>query len=129
MQIRTFTVPFAKVVGDEATELDFGPDDYLVVRPIFGLSKTDLESWQKRFAELQTAVDKTPTKAQATADQLALDLLNTFVLQWHLDGPDGPIAKPGTIAALNALPGALAGSLLAFLAGFRGEGANPTTSS
>lgn len=126
MQLRTFRVPFARVVGEEATELEFGPDDYLVVRPLFGLSKTALSEWAARF-NVVTAAEG--SDAADLSDKLVLDLLGACVIEWHLDGPDGPIAKPGTVKALNALPGALAGSLFTFLSGYRGEApGNPTTS-
>lgn len=124
MQIRTFRVPFSRVVGDEAHELDFGPEDYLVVRPVFGLSRTEVQGWAARVAEVAEADDA------AKADQLILDLLGEAVIEWHLGGSDGkPIEKPGTVAALNALPGAVAGSLFAFLSSYRGEAPNPTTRS
>lgn len=126
MRVRTFTVPFAKIVGEDAHELEFGPDDYLVIRPLFGLSKTEIEAWAERIGEVEKL--GTDPEAIAAADQLILDLLGAAVLTWHLDGPDGPIEKPGTPEALNALPGALAGSLYRFLTTYRGEAtANPTT--
>ena len=129
MQLRTFRVPFAQVVGEAATELDFGPDDYLVVRPIFGVSKTELERWTSRFSEIADVVAVDEKRAAKLSDKLVLDLLGAVVLEWHLAGPEGIIPQPGTVEALNALPGAIAGSLFGFLAGYRGEAPNPTTSS
>lgn len=127
MQLRTFRVPFSRVVGEEATELEFGPEDYLVVRPLFGSSKTALAEWGERY---KAATEAEGSDAADLSDQLTLDIIGATVTEWHLDGPDGPISKPGTAKALNALPGALAGSLLTFLSGYRGEGpTNPTTSS
>lgn len=130
MQIRTFRVPFTRIVGDEATELDFGPDDYLVVRPLFGLSKTELEGWTARFGEITAIVETDEKKAVKLGDRLLLDLMGTTIVEWHLAGPDGVIPQPGTSEALNGLPGAIAGGLLGFLSGYRGEASgNPTTSS
>ena len=121
MRAKTFTVPFSKVVGDEATELEFGPDDYLVVRPVFGLSALDLRGWVDRI----NAIDGTN---QAAADQLVIDMLDVTCQEWHLTGPDDkPIPQPKTAAALLNLPGALAGSLFSFLSSYRGDGPNPTT--
>jgi hypothetical protein len=129
MQVRSFRVPFGQVCP-EATELDFGPDDYLVVRPLFGLSKTALEGWTTRFGEVTTALATDEKKAAKLGDRLLLDLMGTAIVEWHLAGPDGPIPQPGTIEAVNALPGAIAGSLLGFLSSYRGEApGNPTTSS
>jgi hypothetical protein len=129
MQTRTFRVAFTQIVGEDATELEFGPDDYVVVRPLFGLSKTALETWQERFTTVQAAVSTDAPDAQKLADKLTLDLIGETVIEWHLAEGERAIPKPGTTAALNALPGALAGGLLGFLAAYRGAGANPTTSS
>jgi hypothetical protein len=68
--------------------------------------------------------------AQKAADKLTVDLIAETCVEWHLvDGEGKPIDRPGTPAALNALPGAVAAGLLTFLAGYRGAGGNPTTSS
>lgn len=130
MRVRTFVVPFTRIVPDDAHELEFGPDDHVVVRPLFGLSKTEIETWAVRIAGVEeTGKDESrKAEAESAADQLVLDLLNAAILEWRLDGPDGPIAKPTTPDALNALPGAVAGSLYRFLTTYRGEvGTNPTT--
>lgn len=130
MQIKTFRVPFAEIVGSEATELEFGPDDYVVVRPLFGLSRLVLSGWQPKFealAEMATnAVDD--AAAQKATDKLTLELLATTCLEWHLtDGDDKPIPMPKTSADIGALPGAISAGLLTFLAGYRGADPNPTT--
>ena len=127
MRVRTFTVPFAKIVGEDAHELDFGPEDRVVVRPLFGLSKTEIEAWQTRIAEVDELVKNEAPGAAEVADRLIIDFIAASVIEWHLDGPDGPIEMPGTPEALNALPGAIAGSLFRFLSNYRGEGGNPTT--
>ena len=123
MRAKTFTVPFAKVVGEEATELEFGPDDYLVVRPIFSMPASDLRGWIERINTIEPDADA------AVGDQLVLDLMAETVLEWHLTGPTGEIAQPRTAEALLALPGAIAGSLFGFLSSYRGEGTNPTKGS
>ncbi len=127
MRVRTFTVPFAKIVGEDAHELDFGSEDRLVVRPLFGLSKADIEAWGARIAEVEKAGTDKAEGAEEMADRLIIDLLSAAVIEWHLEGPEGPIGKPGTPEALNALPGAIAGSLYRFLTSYRGEApGNPT---
>src|SRR3990167_9085289 len=121
MRVRTFTVPFATIVGDEAHELYFGPDDHVVVRPLFGLSKTEIEEWAARIGEVErlgiAAADDVAAKTEAAGagGQLIVDLLATAILSWQLEGPNGPIEKPTTPTALNALPGAIAGALYRFL--------------
>ena len=127
MRVRTFVVPFAKIVGDDAHELEFGPDDHLIVRPLFGLSKSDIEAWSERIKAVEEAGTAEKPEAEGLADQLVLDLLAAAIIEWQLDGPEGPIQKPTTPDALNALPGAIAGSLYRFLTTYRGEAAgNPT---
>lgn len=128
MRVRTFTVPFKQIVGDEALELDFGPDDFVVVRPLFGLSKTIIEQWTTRITEVEKLAISDEPGASDAADRLIVDLLAEGILSWHLEGPTGPIEKPGTPEALNALPGAIVGALYRFLTQYRGEpGPNPTT--
>ena len=123
MRTKTFRVPFSKVVGDEATELEFGPDDYLVVRPVFSMSAETLRAWIERINNIGS--DATVE----VADELVLDLLDVTIEEWNLDGPEGPITQPRTREALLALPGAIAGSLFGFLSSYRGDGPNPTTRS
>ena len=134
MRVRTFTVPFAKVAA-EATELEFGPDDYLVVRPLFGLPREEQAAYAERIRAVEDAAeaakdlprsDKTRKAAEDAADALIVDIIRTGCLEWHLDGPDGPIEMPGTPQALNALPGGLAAALYPFLTRYRGEDPNPT---
>ena len=124
MKVRTFTAPFRTVVGNDAHELDFGPDDYLVVRPIFGLSRSEVETWATRIREV--GASEAGPVAEEAADHLILDLLRTACIEWHLAGPDGPIPQPGTREALSALPAALAAGLFGFLTTFRGH-TDPTT--
>ena len=135
MRIRTFTVPFAKVAPD-ATEIEFGPDDYLVVRPLFGLPREQQAAIWKRISEVETlaevAKDAPPDDgdrlaAEEKGELLILDMLRAACDEWHLDGPDGPIPIPGTPEALNALPGGLVAALYPFLVRYRGEDPNPTT--
>ena len=135
MRIRTFTVPFAKVAPD-ATEIEFGPDDYLVVRPLFGLPREQQAAIWKRISEVETLAEAAKDAPPDDGDRLAteekgelliLDMLRTACTEWHLEGPDGPIPIPGTPEALNALPGGLAAGLYPFLTRYRGEDPNPTT--
>lgn len=121
MQIRSFAVPFARVVeGTDSHELAFDEGDYLVVRPIFALPSRAIRDVRDRIAAM------TETSTDAEADALTLDLIAHTVAEWHLAGPDGPIAKPATAADLNELPGVLRGALFGFLSSYRGEGPDPT---
>lgn len=132
MKARTFTVPFAKVVGDEATELEFGPDDYLVVRPIFSMSAIDIRSLTERIDAFESKVVERKTSKKGTADlnteagELVLALFDIAVKEWHLTGESGPIERPRTVKALDDLPGAIRGSLYSFLCNYRGDAAHPT---
>lgn len=136
MKARTFTVPFAKVVGDDATELEFGPDDYLVVRPIFSMSAIDIRTRMERIETFEDRANSTAKRSKAQSDvlnreagELILSLMDDAIVDWHLDGEDGPIERPRTVEALDALPGAIRGSLYAFLCNYRGDGpAHPTPS-
>ena len=124
MRIRTFRVPFAKLVGEDATELEFGPEDFLVVRPIFGLPASQVAELSKRMTAL--GVDEVADEAKA--DVLLLDLMDSAIVEWHLTGPDGEdIPRPKTGEAVRELPAGLAGAFFAFIATFRGDAANPTT--
>jgi hypothetical protein len=150
MRVRTFTVPFSTVVGDDATELEFGPDDRLVVRPLFGLSASEAQEWAIRIVAVEDegvatlrqedetaeayrarskseAYKKKLAAAEAEADKLILDLIAATVTEWHLAGPSGDIPMPRTPADLDALPAGLRVSLYPFLKEFRGKDANPTT--
>ena len=138
MKVRTFTVPFDKVVGEDATELEFGPDDYLVVRPIFSMSALDIRATQNRIeafeakpAEAQKIADPKKRAAEMNrlnteAGELILSLMDLAVLDWKLEGEHGPIDRPRTVEALDNLPGAIRGGLYSFLCNYRGDGANPT---
>lgn len=140
MRIRTFTVPFAKVVeavAPDAHEIEFGPGDFLVVRPLFGLPREEQAGWSERIRSVEEQAeaakdlprsDPARVAAEEAADLLVLDTIRAAVLEWHLEGPDGrPIEMPGTPEALNALPGGIAASLYPFLTRYRGESPNPTT--
>jgi len=122
MEIRHFTVPFGRILED-SPELNFGPDDYCVIRPIFSRPATDIRSLAGRIGEVTDETD------DSVVDRLIIDLLDQCILTWSLTGPDGPIAKPATPDALNALPGVLRGALFSFLTSYRGEGPNPTKGS
>ena len=119
MRIRSFTVPFSRVLPEDAHELEFGPDDYMVVRPIFGLSAESLTELLERMNKAATEED---------GDALYADVVAQTVLEWHLSDENGvAIPKPATRQDAKALPGALAGALYEFLTSYRGDGANPTT--
>ena len=121
MRVRSFRVPFSRVVPDDAHELEFGPDDYLVIRPLFGMPAARLQEYVVRIGELGEGTD------QALIDRLVLDMLTEACQEWSLTGEDGQaISKPVTGEELRALPGALAGNLFAFLSTYRGDAVNPT---
>lgn len=121
MQIRSFRVPFARVVeGTDSHELSFDDGDYLVIRPIFAQPSRAIRDVRDRIAAMGEA------STDDEADALTLDLIAHTVAEWHLVGPAGPIPKPETAADLNELPGVLRGSLFGFLSTYRGEGPDPT---
>lgn len=121
MKIRTFRVPFSKVVPEDAHEIEFGPDDYLVVRPLFGLPAAEI-------AELSDRMTK--ADSDELAEPLIAEVLATGILDWHLADENGvAIPKPTTGDELRKLPGALAGALYPFLTSYRGDAENPTTRS
>lgn len=138
MKLRTFTVPFATVAPD-ATELEFGPNDVLTVRPLFSLPQGEIAALAERIRRIEADAEKAieldegdpvRVKAEAASDLLVLDLIRTAVVSWSLTGPDDkPIDVPKTPADLDALPGGLAGRLYPFLSTYRGDGPNPTTRS
>jgi hypothetical protein len=135
VKARSFKVPFSKVVGDDATEVEYGPDDCMVVRPLFGLPSGRAQEWARRIAgvrrdarEAAASDDEAAKEAAGDAvDQLVLDLVAEQVDDWRLVGPDGPLLKPATPADLGALPFALRGALFGFFENYRGDGPNPTT--
>ena len=116
MRVRTFRVPFSDVVGKEAAELEFDPEtDYLMVRSLFAQPSDEVREFAGRLAKID---EKT---SQREADAVILDLLDRTVVEWHLAGPDGEIARPTKAKELDALPGAVRGSLFGYLASFRGQ--------
>ena len=115
MEIRKFRVSFEEIVGPDATELAFGPGDYLIIRSIFGMPTTSIRDFQERLAKV------TEDTAAEEADGLILDLIGRCVAEWHLETAEGSIPIPRTSEDLNALPGAIRGSLFGFLSGFRGK--------
>jgi hypothetical protein len=121
MKLRTFTVPFAEIVAADALELEFSDSDYLVIRPVFGQPVGLIRPLQDRLRGLSE------TASEDDADLLALEFLERAVVEWHLEGPDGPIARPRTVTELDALPGAIRGALLSFLMSFRGRSPDPTS--
>lgn len=122
MRIRSFRVPFSRVVPEDALELEFGPDDYLVVRPIFGLPADELVALSKRMADAETEED---------AATLVEEVLKLAIIEWSLTDADGKsIPKPVTKDdMLKTLPGALPQAIYQFLTTYRGDEANPTTRS
>ena len=121
MRVRTFRVGFEQVAPD-ATELEFGPDDYLVVRPLFALSGAAYLEFSERLKAIE---DKPPEEHRV----FVAWVLEQTVQEWHLTDYDGQaILQPKTPDELMALPAGLnPNTLFAFLLGFRGDGANPTT--
>lgn len=137
MRVRSFKVPFSKVVGEEAYEVEYGPDDAMVVRPLFGLPAGKAQEWAKRIDQLhRQSVDAQASGEQSDIDaageavaQIVLDLLRELVTDWRLEGPDGPILKPAKGEDLDALPLTLRNALFGFFQTYRGDGPpNPTTS-
>ena len=136
MRIRTFRVPFARLVGEDATELEFGPEDYLVVRPIFGLPAAQVAELSNRMTSLgvddKDGLTDDEKAARATADAqeadaLLLDLMGSAIVEWHLTGPEGEdIPRPQTGDEVRKLPAGLAGAFFSFIATYRGDVENPT---
>lgn len=134
MRVRTFTVPFSRIVGEEARELEFGAEDFTVVRPLFGLSFSETRGWQDRIREVEDLAERLSEfsedekrEAEAKADALVLDMMRAGFAEWHLSGPNGPIPMPGTPEALDALPAGLRTRIYPFLSTYRGEDPNPST--
>jgi hypothetical protein len=124
MRARTFRVPFARV-APEATELEWGPDDYIVVRPLLTRSAADAFAIQTSLAEVEKL---TGTKGEDARRAFIVHIIDELIVEWSLtDGEGRSIPKPTTAEAFLALPSGLAGSLFGFLMGYRGdETANPT---
>ena len=123
MRIRTFRVPFSRIVSD-APELEFGPEDYVVLRPVFGQPADVLTEFLERLNGLRSEGDR------SDGDRFALDLYERTIVDWHLADEAGePIPQPRTAPELYRLPAQVSGGLTTFLMGFRGEGPDPTTGS
>lgn len=125
MRARTFRVPFARV-APEATELEWGESDYVVVRPLLTRSASDAFALQAKFDKVASMGG---TKGEEARRALILEVIDELIVEWSLtDGEGRTIAKPKTSEEFLALPSGLAGSLFGFLMSYRGdETANPTT--
>lgn len=125
MRARTFRVPFAQVAPD-ATELEWGPDDYIVVRPLLTRSAADAFAIQARLAEIENIPGH---KGELARRAFIVDIIDELIVEWSLTDADGrTVPKPTTAEAFLALPSGLAAALFGFLMGYRGdEAANPTT--
>lgn len=119
MQYKTFKVPFSEVVGDDHPEVEFGPEDYLVVRPIFAFPVREISDFRERVGKIEELPD-------AEAADLLTDILSRTIKEWHLETPDGPIPMPKTADDLDSLPAAIRSMLLPFILTFRGRGPDPT---
>jgi hypothetical protein len=138
VKLRTFTVPFSKL-NDEMTELEFGPDDVMVVRPLFTLSRDAAANLATRMGQVEQdalaarklpADDPERVAVEEASDLLILDVIRTAIVSWRLTDENGvPIKVPESTAELDALPSGLAASLYPFLQTYRGDGPNPTTRS
>ena len=124
MRARTFRVPFSRVAPD-AVELEWGPDDYVVIRPLLTRSAADAFALQARFDKVASM---TGEKGEAARRALIIEVIDELVVEWSLtDGEGRTIPKPATAEAFLALPSGLAGSLFGFLMSFRGDDeAHPT---
>jgi hypothetical protein len=122
VRARTFRVPFSKVAPD-AVELEWGPEDYLVVRPLRSMAAGE---YNALLAGFRDPAKETASDAE-NADFL-LGILRTTVLEWHLTGEDGEaIAMPATWADVDALPVGLGAELFTFLFTYTGDTPDPTT--
>lgn len=130
MRVKTFKVPFSRIAPEDATELEFGADDYCMVRPLFGMPASALQSYQERIAAITSddvTSDGEVARRRKLSDDLLMDMLNEAIIEWHLSDDSGPIPKPSTPEEVLNLPGALAGNLFNFLSNYRGGDPNPTT--
>ena len=125
MRARTFRVPFSRV-APEAVELEWGPDDYVVIRPLLTRSAADAFALQAKFDKVS---GMTGQKGEDARRALILEVIDELVVEWSLtDGEGRTIPKPATAEAFLALPSGLAGALFGFLMSFRGdEDGHPTT--
>lgn len=121
MRARTFRVPFSRVAPD-AVELEWGPDDYVVVRPLLTKSPGEL-------AAIHARLDTVPKGKDGEGERQAflLDVLREVVVEWHLDSDAGPVPLPSTWADIDALPSGLGAALFDFVWTYRGDGPDPTT--
>lgn len=115
MEIRTYTIPFAEIVGPDATEVVFGPDDYLQLRSLWAYPANEVSDIIRRQQAL------TVESPDEDAEAILKELLTRCVVGWNLNGPDGPIPKPTNTAEVDRLPTALALRLVPYLATFRGR--------
>ena len=125
MRARTFRVPFSEV-APEATELEWGESDYIVVRPLLTRSASDAFAIQARLTEVETLTGK---KGEDARRAFIVSIIDELIVEWSLtDGEGRSVPKPTTAEAFLALPSGLAAALFGFLMGYRGDGtAHPTT--
>lgn len=122
MRARTFRVPFARV-APQAIELEWGPDDYLVIRPLLTRSPADVNAIYARM-NAASAGEGSEDDRQA----LLLEVLHDVVVEWSLrDADGGTIPMPSTWAEVDALPSGLGVGLFDFIFTYRGDGPDPTT--
>ena len=121
MRARTFRVPFSRV-APEAVELEWGPDDYLVVRPLLSKSPGELAAIHAR---LNDAAGK--KGSETSREAVLIDVLHEVVVEWHLEGPDGSqVPMPETWAEMDTLPSGIAAELFEFIFTYRGDTPHPS---
>jgi hypothetical protein len=119
MRARTFRVPFSRVAPD-AVELEWGPDDYMVVRPLLTRSAAEAIALQAKL----DSVSALPRDAagQKAGRALILEVIGESVTEWSLTDADGrAIPLPRTDAEYLALPSGLVQAIFGFLMSYRGE--------
>lgn len=120
MRIRTFRVPFSRV-APEAHELEWGPEDYVVIRPLLSKSPGDL-------AIMHGRLDAAAKGKEKSREEVLLDILGECIVEWSLtDASGASIPMPRTWAEVDALPSGLASALFDFIFSYRGDGPDPTT--
>ena len=136
MRLRTFKKTFADVFGANLPGIEFGPDDYFVVRPLSARPGIEAEEWGQRLTDLSirlTALEKEDPKGaeKAASDAIAtvtIDLLRACVIDWHLVSDEGAVPMPTSADDLRRLPTGLnASAWFEFLTSYRGDGPNPST--
>lgn len=117
MRPKTYTVPFAEIVGPEATELEFDDAaDYLVLQSAFARPAAEVADLMARLSAM------TPETPDDDAIVLIAELFGHTIVEWHLTGADGqPIPQPTTAADVRALPLSVKTQLIPFLFSFRGR--------